>query len=210
MIDQEVGSKSCSTGFWPTAVVVIHALFIVFTVLGGLLVLRWPRLMLLHLRGGVGGARAGRRRGPLPAHPARVAPAPQGRRAGYGESFIDHYITSLIYVDNPRWLHPCWASSCCRSTWQSTAPSRRWRRHRRVQKSGGVEAVDATATWPSTRPPPRSLSPSRHRRLPPPPSTAHLTPICPACPQELRNFDVASAPAGLAVRAWACGTILAR
>ena len=31
------------------AVVVIHALFIVFTVLGGLLVLRWHWVALLHL-----------------------------------------------------------------------------------------------------------------------------------------------------------------
>jgi hypothetical protein len=90
------------------AVVVFHALFIVFTVLGGILVLRWPRLMLLHLPAAAWGVIVqvivgGR----CPLTPLEWHFRELGGQAGYGESFIDHYITSLIYVDDPpAWLHP--------------------------------------------------------------------------------------------------------
>ena len=89
-------------------VVVIHALFIVFTVLGGLLVLRWPKLMLLHLPAAAWGVIVqvvvgGR----CPLTPLEWHFRERGGEAGYHDSFIDHYITNLIYVDNPPdWLHP--------------------------------------------------------------------------------------------------------
>ena len=90
------------------AVVVIHALFIVFTVLGGLLVLRWHWVALLHLPAAAWGvivqvAVGGR----CPLTPLESYFRERGGEAGYGESFIDHYLTSLIYVsDPPAWLHP--------------------------------------------------------------------------------------------------------
>src|SRR5687767_8316239 len=90
------------------AVVVVHALFIVFTVLGGLLVLRWPKLMLLHLPAAAWGVivqvKVG---GRCPLTPLEWYFRERGGEAGYGESFIDHYVTSLIYVDDPpAWVHP--------------------------------------------------------------------------------------------------------
>ena len=90
------------------AVVVVHALFIVFTVLGGLLVLRWPRLMLLHLPAAAWGVIVqvvvgGR----CPLTPLENYFRDRGHEPGIGESFIDHYVTSAIYVhDPPDWLHP--------------------------------------------------------------------------------------------------------
>jgi hypothetical protein len=90
------------------AVVVIHALFIVFTVLGGLLVLRWHWVALLHLPAAAWGVIVqvvvgGR----CPLTPLENHFRDLGGQAGYGESFIDHYLTSLIYVDDPPdWLHP--------------------------------------------------------------------------------------------------------
>ena len=90
------------------AVVVLHALFIVFTVLGGLLVLRWPKLMALHLPAAAWGvivqvAVGGR----CPLTPLENYFRERGHEPGIGESFIDHYVTSLIYVDDPpAWLHP--------------------------------------------------------------------------------------------------------
>ena len=90
------------------AVVVIHALFIVFTVLGGLLVLRWHWVALLHLPAAAWGVIVqvvvgGR----CPLTPLEGYFRVRGGEAGYHDSFIDHYITNLIYVDNPPdWLHP--------------------------------------------------------------------------------------------------------
>lgn len=90
------------------AVVIIHALFIVFSVLGGLLALRWPRVAFLHLPAAFWGVYVqvaiG---GTCPLTPLEWHFRELGGQAGYGESFIDHYLTSLIYVsDPPAWLHP--------------------------------------------------------------------------------------------------------
>ena len=90
------------------AVVVVHALFIVFTVLGGLLVLRWPKLALLHIPAAAWGVIVqvvvgGR----CPLTPLENYFRDRGHQPGIGESFIDHYVTSLIYVDDPpAWVHP--------------------------------------------------------------------------------------------------------
>jgi len=94
--------------FAADAVVVIHALFIVFTVLGGLLVLRWHWVAFLHIPAAAWGVivqvAVG---GQCPLTPLENYFRDRGGQAGYGESFIDHYLTSLIYVsDPPAWLHP--------------------------------------------------------------------------------------------------------
>jgi hypothetical protein len=94
--------------FLADAVVVIHALFIVFTVLGGLLVLRWHWVALLHIPAAVWGVIVqvvvG---GQCPLTPLENYFRDRGGQAGYGESFIDHYLTNLIYVtEPPPWLHP--------------------------------------------------------------------------------------------------------
>ena len=94
--------------FLADAVVVFHALFILFSVLGGLLVLRWPKLAFLHLPAAAWGVIVqvvvgGR----CPLTPLEWHLRQRGGEAGYHDSFIDHYITNLIYVDNPPdWLHP--------------------------------------------------------------------------------------------------------
>lgn len=90
------------------AVVVFHALFIVFTVLGGFLALRWPKLAFLHIPAAAWGVivqvMVG---GQCPLTPLEGHFRRRGGESGYGESFIDHYLTSLIYVDDPPgWLHP--------------------------------------------------------------------------------------------------------
>lgn len=89
------------------AVVVIHALFIVFTVLGGLLVLRWHWIAFLHLPAAAWGVIVQVVvDGHCPLTPLEWYFRDRGGQAGYGESFIDHYLTSLIYVDDPpAWLH---------------------------------------------------------------------------------------------------------
>ena len=94
--------------FLADAVVVIHALFIVFTVLGGLLVLRWHWVAFLHIPAAAWGVIVQvARDGVCPLTPLENYFRERGGQAGIGESFIDHYLTNLIYVsDPPPWLHP--------------------------------------------------------------------------------------------------------
>jgi len=61
-------------GVLADVVLVVHLGFVLFVVLGGLLVLRWPRLAWIHLR--------------------RLA-----GEAGYAGGFIEHYVTAVLYPD---------------------------------------------------------------------------------------------------------------
>jgi hypothetical protein len=94
--------------FLADTVVVVHALFIVFTVLGGLLVLRWHWVAFLHIPAAAWGVIVQvARDGVCPLTPLENYFRDRGGQAGIGESFIDHYLTNLIYVsDPPPWLHP--------------------------------------------------------------------------------------------------------
>lgn len=82
------------------AVLVLHLAFIAFVVLGGWLVLRWPRLAWLHLPAvawGVWISLAGR---VCPLTPLENRLRALGGEAGYSGGFIEHYLTSLIYPAN--------------------------------------------------------------------------------------------------------------
>lgn len=82
------------------AVLVLHLAFIAFVVLGGWLVLRWPRLAWLHLPAvawGVWISVAGR---VCPLTPLENRLRALGGEAGYSGGFIEHYLTSLIYPAN--------------------------------------------------------------------------------------------------------------
>ena len=82
------------------AVLVLHLAFITFVVLGGWLVLRWPRLAWLHLPAvawGVWVSLAGR---VCPLTPLENRLRALGGEAGYSGDFIEHYLTSLIYPAN--------------------------------------------------------------------------------------------------------------
>jgi hypothetical protein len=88
-------------------VVVFHALFILFSVLGGLLALRWPKVVFLHLPAAAWGVIVQVIQGGVcPLTPLENFLREKGHQPGIGPSFIDAYITSLIYVDDPpAWLH---------------------------------------------------------------------------------------------------------
>ena len=88
-------------------VVVFHALFIVFSVLGGVLALRWPKVVFLHLPAAAWGVIVQVIQGGVcPLTPLENFLRERGQEPGIGPSFVDHYITSLIYVsDPPWWLH---------------------------------------------------------------------------------------------------------
>ena len=81
------------------AVLVLHFAFIAFVMLGAFAVLRWPRLAWLHLPAvlwGVGITFAG---GYCPLTPLENRLRVAGGEAGYEGSFIEQYLTALIYPD---------------------------------------------------------------------------------------------------------------
>src|SRR6266852_5399243 len=80
-----------------TAVATVHLLFIIFVVVGGVLVLRWPRLMWLHLPAAVWGVLIEFGGWYCPLTNLENALLRRAGRAGYSEGFVAHYILSLIY-----------------------------------------------------------------------------------------------------------------
>jgi hypothetical protein len=79
------------------AVLVVHLGFIVFVVLGGLLVARWPRLAWLHIPVVAWGAWIEFTAGVCPLTPLENALRQRGGEAGFEGGFIEHYVTNLIY-----------------------------------------------------------------------------------------------------------------
>lgn len=78
-------------------VLVFHLAFVAFVVFGGLLVLRWPRVMWFHLAALTWGALTEFLGLICPLTPLEVHLRELGGEAGYSGDFIDHYITSLVY-----------------------------------------------------------------------------------------------------------------
>jgi hypothetical protein len=86
--------------FWriaADALVLLHLVFILFVLLGGLLLLRWPRLLCLHLPAVAWGIvveclHLGCPLTPWENHLRRMA-----GQAGYEDGFIEHYLIPLIY-----------------------------------------------------------------------------------------------------------------
>lgn len=78
-------------------VVGLHLVFVSFVVLGGLLVLRWPRMAWLHLPAVAWGALIEWRGWICPLTPLEVTLRRRAGEAGYEEGFLDHYILPLLY-----------------------------------------------------------------------------------------------------------------
>lgn len=85
------------------AVVVVHGAFILFVVVGGLLLLRWPRLAWLHLPAVVWGVWIEFSGWICPLTPLENRLRLDAGVAGYGGGFIAHYLLPLIY---PPYLNP--------------------------------------------------------------------------------------------------------
>jgi hypothetical protein len=81
------------------AVLVLHFIFILFVMLGGVLVLRWPRLAWLHVPAAIWGVLIEFGGWICPLTPLENAMRVRGGEGGYSGGFIDHYVTSLIYPD---------------------------------------------------------------------------------------------------------------
>ena len=81
------------------AVLLLHLGFILFVMLGGLAVLRWPRIAWLHLPAALWGAWIEFADWTGPLNPLENTPRRLGGEAGFDGDFIDHYLTATIYPD---------------------------------------------------------------------------------------------------------------
>lgn len=79
------------------AVLVIHLLFIVFVLFGGLLVLRWRWVMVLHVPAMIWGAAVEFFHLYCPLTPLENALRALAGGEGYEGGFIEHYLIALIY-----------------------------------------------------------------------------------------------------------------
>lgn len=78
-------------------VLAVHLGFIVFVILGGLLLLRFPKIMYLHIPAAVWGA--------VVEISGRICPLTtwendlrqSAGESGYAESFVEHYLVPIIY-----------------------------------------------------------------------------------------------------------------
>lgn len=80
-------------------VVVVHALFVSFVVLGGLLVLRWPRLAWLHVPAAVWGVWIEWSGRICPLTPLENRLRRLGGAHGYEGGFVEHYVIPVLYPE---------------------------------------------------------------------------------------------------------------
>ncbi len=77
----------------------LHLLFIVFVLLGGLAVFRWPRLSWLHIPAFLWGAAIEFAGWVCPLTYLENHARSLGRAEGYDTSFVEHYLLPVIYPD---------------------------------------------------------------------------------------------------------------
>ena len=81
------------------AVALLHLAFVLFVVFGGLLVLRWPRLIWAHAPAAVWGVMIEFAGWYCPLTTWENTLLRRAGEAGYSSGFIEHYIFALIYPD---------------------------------------------------------------------------------------------------------------
>ena len=75
----------------------VHLAFIGFVVLGGLLVLRWPRVAWVHVPCALWGALVELLGWVCPLTPIEQAFRLQAGERAFGASFLEHYVIPLLY-----------------------------------------------------------------------------------------------------------------
>jgi hypothetical protein len=78
-------------------ILALHLAFVLFVVLGGLLVMRWPRVAWLHLPAAIWGVVIEYTGWICPLTPLENSFRARGGEAGYSGGFIEHYIQPLLY-----------------------------------------------------------------------------------------------------------------
>ncbi len=86
-------------GLLADLLVVVHLAFVAFVVLGGLAVLRWPRLAWVHVPAAAWGAAVELGGWICPLTPLELAWRRRAGQEGYAGDFIDRYLWPLLYPD---------------------------------------------------------------------------------------------------------------
>jgi len=86
-----------TAGLLAEAVVLLHFAFVAFAVAGGLLVLRWRRVALLHLPALAWAAFVEFSGRTCPLTPLENALRAASGEAGYAGGFVEHYLLPLLY-----------------------------------------------------------------------------------------------------------------
>jgi hypothetical protein len=81
-------------------IVVIHLCFVAFVLLGGLLVLRWPRVAWVHLPAAAWGAWIEFAGWLCPLTPLEVWLRERGGAAAYTSSFVERYLIPALYPES--------------------------------------------------------------------------------------------------------------
>lgn len=84
-------------GLLADLVLFLHLAFVLFVVLGGLLVLRWPRIIWLHLPAAVWGAAVEFAGWLCPLTPLETWLRTKAGGEGYQGDFIEHYLMPILY-----------------------------------------------------------------------------------------------------------------
>jgi len=79
------------------AVVLLHFAFVIFVVVGGLLAIRWPRVIWIHIPAAFWGVLIEVAGWVCPLTPLENYLREQGGAAGYQGDFIAHYIVPVLY-----------------------------------------------------------------------------------------------------------------
>lgn len=79
------------------AIVVVHLAFVLFVMLGGLLAMRWPWVIWLHVPAALWGVVIEYTGGICPLTPLENSLRQQAGSSGYEGEFIGHYILPLLY-----------------------------------------------------------------------------------------------------------------
>jgi hypothetical protein len=86
-------------------VFVVHLTFIIFVIMGALLVWRWRWIVVLHLAAVIWGMAIEFLNAPCPLTPLEQVLLYKAGEEGYGGGFVDHYIAPLIYPEaHPRFF----------------------------------------------------------------------------------------------------------
>ena len=83
--------------FLADLVVVVHICFVLFVVLGGFLLMKWPKVIYAHVPAAVWGVLIEFGGWVCPLTPLEKALRVRGGQAGYEGGFIDHYLVPLLY-----------------------------------------------------------------------------------------------------------------
>ncbi len=83
--------------FLADLLVLAHLLFVAFVMAGGLLLIRWPSLIWLHLPAAIWGAYIELAGGICPLTPLENQLRMQAGQDGYSGGFVDHYLLPILY-----------------------------------------------------------------------------------------------------------------